>query len=120
MTHTHLGVTLTGDSPKVRARQAVEVSIAAQIIDDVLAHGKTISVNEGEETTLSNSHNKQQILAAMFTTVEDTLIINNRDGSYLGWISLIYGNSGWDVIHDYTSNLEPFIKNANALAESLS
>jgi hypothetical protein len=36
-----------------------------------------------------------------------------------GWVRFIYGNDGWDVINDYTTNLEPVIAGVNALAEKM-
>jgi len=34
-------------------------------------------------------------------------------------VYFVLGNSGWDVISDYTTNLEALLAGANALAESL-
>jgi hypothetical protein len=34
-----------------------------------------------------------------------------------GWVLFIYGNDGWDVISDYTCNLEPIMGPANELSE---
>ena len=32
---------------------------------------------------------------------------------------LIYGNDGWDVVNDYTTNLEPLLAGATAEADRL-
>ena len=37
-----------------------------------------------------------------------------------GWISLVLGNDGWDVISDYTLSLESVLAPVNELADQLS
>lgn len=37
-----------------------------------------------------------------------------------GWVYVVMGNDGWDVISDYTTNLEPLMSGANRLAEKYS
>ncbi len=37
----------------------------------------------------------------------------------IGWVRFIYGNDGWDVISDYTTNLEPVMKLVQPLIDRL-
>jgi hypothetical protein len=78
----------------IKARQRIERSIARRFILDALAAGYTIRVNDGTDD-VAEEHgpfNKvRDVLAAMFT--------------------------GNDVIADYTTNLEPLMAGANALAD---
>lgn len=99
----------------VKIRQEVERKIATAAIDGLLAAGFTISVNDGDETTLEHSVDKAAILGAMFTTDED-LLIACRHKRGIGWVKFIYGNDGWDVISDYTTNLETPLGMAHKIA----
>lgn len=40
-------------------------------------------------------------------------------GKRIGWVRMIYGNDGWDVMADYTTNLEDVLTDANKLADKL-
>jgi hypothetical protein len=109
----------------VKMRQRIERKIAHAFIRDALAAGYVISVNDGEETTLIRSTSIKAILGAMFTTDEDRLYIDRPDDPVddrrcFGWVLFIYGNDGYDVISDYTVNLEPLMKNPNLLANRYS
>lgn len=92
-------------------RRYVERLIARRLIADLLRANYSISVNDGEETTVARSVHAQRIFAAMCTTDEDSLIIYRTVSrtERFGWIKIVYGNDGVDMISDYTTNLEPII-----------
>jgi hypothetical protein len=74
-------------------------------------------VCDGEEVTLKLSRSAEDVLKAMFTTDEDILYVHDASGKQIGWVFFIYGNDGYDVVHDYTTNLEPIMKTADAIAD---
>lgn len=98
---------LTGDSPAVRARQRVEQTIALTVAQVLLDAGFSLGVNDGEEVTIHHSKNIEDIKDKLFTTDEDYLYVyrkgNPKDVRPDGWVRLVYGNDGWDVISDYCS-----------------
>ena len=106
-----------------------EKIIAKRCINDLLKAGYSISVNDGEETTLRRSTDRKAIFAAMDTTDEDWLCVHKVDQPVapgdddtrqsFGWVRFIYGNDGWDVIDDYTTNLGSVMAGVDALAEKL-
>jgi hypothetical protein len=106
----------------VKMRQKVEREIVTKVIECLLAAGFLIQVNDGEEDVTDRIKDSEAILAAMFSTDEDLLFVSipDNDGVASRWIHFIYGNDGYDVIHDYTVNLEAVIKPAVELAESYS
>jgi len=115
----------------VKMRQEVERKIAVAAIKQLLAAGFVIGVNDGEETTLSYSRDAKKIEAALFTTDEDHLLVyedRNPDASLpveqdcvaIGWVRFIYGNSGWDVLSDYSTNLEQHLTEADKIANHYS
>lgn len=104
----------------VLKRQAIERRIARRVIRDAVAGGYTLDVFDGEETVLRNSTKEREILKAMFSVDEERLIFR-KDGARVGWVFFVYGNSGWDVICDYTDKpeVEEILKGANELADKL-
>lgn len=118
-------------SQSVAMRQEVERKIARAFIRSALKAGYSISVFDCEEFTLRRSTDEKAILGAMFTTDDDRLYVHIRGSkidsewerdphkitSYFGWVWFVYGNSGWDVISDYTTNLEPLMADANKVSD---
>ena len=98
---------LTGDTGAVKARQRVEQTIALTAAQVLLDAGFSLGVHDGEELTIHHSKSIEKIKAALFTTDEDCLYVyrkgNPKDTRPDGWVHLIYGNDGWDVISNYSS-----------------
>lgn len=108
----------------VIARILLERRIAVSLVNELLAAGFSISIDNGEDET-EPSTNVDKILDAMSLTDEDYVHVY-KDAKYVGWVFLVYGNDGWDVINDgwdvindYTTNLETHIRKTNALIEEL-
>ena len=103
----------------VKFRQKVERSIVRRVVLDAIKAGLEVNINNGGDGfELQNPTNKSKvILQEMFATDEEHLVLY-KDGKFLGWVFFVYGNSGWDVICDYSSSwtLEELMKNANELA----
>lgn len=104
----------------VQKRMDIERKVYSRIVKDALADGLTVSVHDGEEYALEGSSSYKAIMDAGFSTDADALVFF-RDGKRLGFVSLVYGNSGWDVISDYTATdeMETLLKGADALASKL-
>jgi hypothetical protein len=106
--------------------QEIERKIAARIVDDALAAGYTVEVFDGEELVLKDSRDREAILAAMFSTDEDTLFFHSLDDKkgrvVSGFVRLVYGNTGWDVISDASGNsaMADLLAGAEKLAEQIS
>jgi hypothetical protein len=105
----------------VEKRQAIEKRIASKIVKDALAAGYVVSVWDGEEWALKRSGSYKAIMAAMFSVDEETLVFRAADGTKAGSVFLVYGNSGWDVITDYTDNeaTRAILAGAEALSEKI-
>jgi hypothetical protein len=108
-------------SNAVRKRQAIEKAIATAAIDQLLAAGYTLGIYDGEEVTIHHSTAKQALVNALMTTDEDYLLVySNKEGetsNQIGWVRLVYGNDGYDVICDYSVNIEAHLTNAQAKAD---
>ncbi len=97
-------------------RQKIERKIASQVIKSAIAAGYTFLIVNGEDETETSKYT--QTLNAMFQTDMDKLYLM-KDGKSVGWVLFVYGNDGWDVISDYTVNLEELLKPTRELADSL-
>jgi hypothetical protein len=118
----------TNDMSKaVQKRQAIEKAIAIAAIDQLLAAGFSLGVHDGEEVTIHHSTDKKKLVAALFTTDEDRIFVymdkntpgDPSDSRPDAWVYLVYGNDGYDVISDYTTNIEQHLTNAQAKADEL-
>lgn len=101
-------------------RIATEGKIARRTIRAIIKAGYCVSVFDGEEITLKRSTAGRAILNAMFTTDEDYLFVYPREpkAPRLGWVFFVYGNDGWDVVSDYTTNLEEVMRPVLDYAET--
>jgi len=105
--------THAAQQPKWNGVLPAERKIITRIIDDAFLNGWSISVYDGEETTVTRSRDKKQIIEALNTTGEDTLTfygpdVNAQDGKRIGFCYMIYnnGNAGKDLVSDHTDNDE--------------
>lgn len=104
----------------VQQRQEIERRIIQRIVRDALDAGFQITVDDGgDESSVRRSTDEAAIMATVMLTDEDFLYFSKPGEPLQGWVRLIYGNDGWDVVNDYTTNLEPLLAGAVAEAESL-
>lgn len=91
---------------------AGERKVARRLIKAALAAGYALSVDDGEEITVSRASKLKTIEDALCTTGEDTLQLYAADPSKtVGWhgagrFYLVWGNAddGSELIADYTDN----------------
>ena len=98
----------------VTMRRMVEREVVTAAVKGLLAAGYRVSVDyERGSDTVVTSLKEPEIIAALFACDEEWLLVT-RDGEVkpCGWVYLVYGNDGWDVISDYTTNLETALSNA--------
>ena len=106
--------------PEVAARQAVERQIVERVVDDALAAGFLLSVdNGGYDFEILLSSDRTAVLAEMFATDEEYLYLYRKNQQYAGSVYLVYGNDGWDVICDHSVALTDLLAGASALADEL-
>jgi hypothetical protein len=105
-------------------RQEVERKIARAFIREAIKQGYAINIDNGAGDTENGyelpepSRDAAAILKAMFATDDERLYLFKAGAAEpCGWCWFVYGNDGWDVITDYTTNLEPLMGPANKLSE---
>lgn len=82
--------------------EPIEEQIIERLVTRALADGYTISVNDGEEWTVSRSTDQHTIMHALATTGEDILFFYMND-KYVGMVQLVY-NGDETVICDHSDN----------------
>lgn len=109
----------SADSPRaVKLRQAIEIEILTAVVDEALRQGFSISVYDGGEHFTATT-DRATLLDQLFNTDEDVIFLY-QNNEQIGWVKFVYGNDGWDVVSDYTTNLESIMGPANALSEKYS
>lgn len=107
-----------GTHPSVRARQMVEEAIARRVVTDAIAAGYSLAVDNGEETG-EKSNIIEVIMRELGTTDEDTISFYKNSKQREGFVYLVYGNSGHDVMANWSVAIEPVLEGARKLADEL-
>lgn len=99
---------------KAEKRIAIERRIVRETAKALIAAGYKIAIHDGESICCLATDRMALINKAIMSTDEDTFIVKTKQagttGKTVGWIKFVYGNDGWDVINDYTTNLEGALK----------
>ena len=109
----------------VKIRQVIERAIRERIVDDLLTAGFALNVDNGgdDEELPRATTDRETILGAMYQTDEERLYVyacgDVPTQTPFAWVYFAYGNNGWDVISDYTTNLEPYLKGADAISDAV-
>jgi hypothetical protein len=102
--------------PEVKKRIAIEKAVVRAFVKSALNEGCEISVYDGMDYPLKRSTDEAAIMKAIMSTDEDHLFVW-KGGVKIGFVSLVYGNDGWDVICDYSVNLEPLMADCRAVSD---
>lgn len=97
----------------------IEQQIVEHIINKAINAGYFISIYDGEGYAIKLSNDPVAIINAMHLTDTDRVDIVTKSNKYVGYIILVYGNDGYDVIHDYSESLTDFMSPIETFAESL-
>lgn len=97
---------IEGQTQLTRYAQAGEAKRARALVRAILAKGHAVSVNDGQEETVTRSRSFAKIEEALCTTGEDVLTVHDDEGARLGFFLLIFGNDpdGSELIADHTDN----------------
>jgi hypothetical protein len=107
----------------VDKRMACERKVVRRTVRTLLAAGYAVTVYNGEDTPIRRSTSVNAIMAEVQAADEEYLYVLRKDdaGNYLrvGSIWLVYGNSGPEVIADYSVCLEEVLAPVNAYCDTL-
>ena len=106
-------------------RIAVEQEIVTRTIDALLAAGYLLQADIQGGSVVIPTADRTQLLAELMEVDDEFLGVwfGYPAGGDLrpdAWVRFVYGNDGWGVVSDYTTNLEAVLAPVNAYAEQLS
>ena len=100
----------------IQQRQKIERKVVRAILAKAKKEGYAIAIDNGEER-ISLSGTIKSMLEQCFSVDEEAIILK-KDGKR-STIFLVYGNSGHDVIADYSTSLEDFLSPIEELCEKI-
>ena len=95
--------------------------IMQAVISAFVNAGFVIQIDNGGEADelLGPFTDGTEIFNNMRQADEDVLRIYTEEGKLRGFVQFVYGNSGWDVIADYTTSLQQYLTEADNLASQI-
>lgn len=107
----------------VKMRMEVEKKIVGAFVNSALAAGYRLSVSMERGYDIDNmgdcgvlgTTDKESILREAFAGDDCHIFVHENKNDVVtkgglldsvGWVYCVYGNDGWDVISDYTTNLD--------------
>ena len=111
------------------AEQRMERAIIKTIIEDALEMGYTVSHNDGESMTTSarvdDVTTKEDAVSKLLKEIQacdEEYLYFHKNGRAIGFVLLVYGNDGYDVVADHTDSheMDQILAGANELADSFS
>jgi hypothetical protein len=117
---------------KLETRLGIEKRIRNKIVDAMIDAGYGVAVYDGESWACKVTTTKKvpkEALGSVDMEHIHAYVKNpdfdptkergpeNRMWKPFGWVFLVYGNDGYDVVNDYTTNLEDLMKPVNEYAD---
>ncbi|WP_182333683.1 hypothetical protein [Stenotrophomonas acidaminiphila] len=106
----------------VQGRHRIECRIVRSAVGGLIDAGYSLSLLDGDHLDMlpTDKAQAQAIVGTWGAANEDRLLVFPAEGGEcVGWVHFTYGKHGWDVIADYTPNLEDALTDANELADEL-
>ncbi len=93
---------------EAREVRRIDREIATKLVDGLLADGYTITCDlQEDEPEFERSTDRDGILDYLWAVETAQLAVHK--GKKRGWISLIFNECGWDVVADYSADLERIV-----------
>lgn len=93
-------------TPAIAHRQRIERNIVTLIVENAISKGYSISGFDEEEDVFQRETDPAEIMKNVMHVDAETLIFHRPDGTYAGFVFLVYGNDGYDAINDHTATDE--------------
>lgn len=103
----------------VRLRILFERAIVRKAAQALIAAGFEIAIHNGEAEPTIPTGDLEALMASIMATDVDEFWTYKAGQETGGWIRFHYGNSGWDVMSNYTVDLADALKPVHAYADAL-
>lgn len=109
-------------------RLTVEADIVTRTVDALLGAGFFLQTDITDDARPAVPTRDREAILSEMMEVDDEYLgafpcgllrVLNDDPRPSGWVRFVYGNDGWDVMSDYTTNLESVLAPINAYADTL-
>lgn len=108
--------------PAIQKRIRLEWRIIRRVVMAAIADGCSYSLDylcDDEEFAVADSVKISELREAIHACDEERIYFK-KNGESAGWIYLVYGNDGWDVIADNSLKAEKYVKAADSIIEKYS
>lgn len=110
----------TATDADIRVRILIERAIVRQAVADILAAGLRITLtHEGDDSEAVLATDLDFIMDQASACDLEGLVIHTAEGNRVGWVQMVYGNDGWDVLSDNSTTVSPYLVGADALSQEL-
>lgn len=110
----------TATDADIRARILIERAIVRQAVSDILAAGLRITLtHEGDDSEAVLANDLDFIMDQACACDLEGLVIFTAEGNRVGWVQMVYGNDGWDVLSDNSTTVSHYLDGADALSQEL-
>lgn len=102
---------------RLKMERAIVKQVIASLIDAEYEVQAFYDLS-GDDVASPVTSDKDIAINNMFETNEASLQVFSK-GINIGWVQFVYGNDGYDVIHDYTTNLDTALQAALDICDKL-
>lgn len=106
-------------APEIQKRIRLEWRIIRRVVLAAIADGCSYSLSymeDDEDMPIVDSVSIANLRDCIHACDEERIYFK-KDGKSAGWIYLVYGNDGWDVIADNSLKAEKYVKAAEDIIE---
>lgn len=106
----------------VRLRTLIELGVVRHLLWEVVIKHRlrVVAYDYTWDGSVQPSGDIDEVVETIFSLDESTLRVSRPDGSFVGVVTIILGNDGWDCIADNTIMLDDIIQETTEYAERLS
>lgn len=108
---------LSAHVQSVRPRCRMELKIVNAFIRELKKNNCTVKIEEYEDEPEMNKI--ENVKSALFNIEDAFVIVYNENGKRIGWVRFVFGNDGWDLINDYSVNIEEWLQPVLDVADKL-
>jgi len=87
----------------VETRQMIEREIIAALAQAAISRGYSVAIDNGEELK-PRTKSLEVVMGQVMETDTETMVAYNDELTAMGWFDLVYGNDGWDVVADHSTD----------------
>jgi hypothetical protein len=109
---------LARHSPGVRGRALIELQVVDALIRAAQEAEYRLEIADLEED-YPDMVTPNDFKLAVFNLDDAMINVYNSPGAEepFGWVRLVFGNDGWDLVSDYSVNLEAFLAPVQVVAD---